>query len=116
MALKLHKTVGPGLLESTYKNALAFDLREAGFEVKQQVAMHFIYKDTAFAFLTSTLREILKLIISKILPNHAFQLRIWNCKLNSAFNIRCDFVGIVIKENSFPRKDIIGRKKKVIIF
>jgi len=35
LALQLHKNVGPGLLESTYENALAYDLREAGLEVKQ---------------------------------------------------------------------------------
>jgi GxxExxY protein len=34
-AIELHKSLGPGLLESAYENALAFDLREEGFEVKQ---------------------------------------------------------------------------------
>lgn len=44
-ALELHKNIGPGLLESTYENALAYDLREAGLEVKQQVPMPFVYKE-----------------------------------------------------------------------
>ena len=44
-ALEIHKTIGPGLLESAYENALAFDLRELGFDVRQQVPMPFIYKD-----------------------------------------------------------------------
>jgi len=44
-ALELHKTIGPGLLESAYENALAFDLREMGFVVKQQVPMPFVYKN-----------------------------------------------------------------------
>jgi len=44
IALKLHTSIGPGLLESTYENALAFDLKEAGFEVGQQVPMPFSYK------------------------------------------------------------------------
>ena len=44
-ALEIHKNIGPGLLESAYENALAFDLRELGFDVKQQVPMPFIYKD-----------------------------------------------------------------------
>jgi GxxExxY protein len=44
-AIELHKTVGPGLLESCYENALAFELREMGLEVKQQVSMPFIYKE-----------------------------------------------------------------------
>jgi len=44
-AIELHKTIGPGLLESAYENAFAFDLRNLGFDVKQQVAMPFIYKE-----------------------------------------------------------------------
>ena len=45
LALELHKTVGPGLLESAYENALAHDLREAGLAVKQQVPKPFVYKE-----------------------------------------------------------------------
>jgi GxxExxY protein len=44
-AIELHKNLGPGLLESAYEKALAFDLREKGFEVKEQVAMPFVYKE-----------------------------------------------------------------------
>jgi len=44
-AIELHKTVGPGLLESAYENALAFDLNEIGLKVKTQVPMPFIYKE-----------------------------------------------------------------------
>jgi GxxExxY protein len=43
-ALELHKSSGPGLLESAYEHALAYDLSEMGFVVKQQVPMPFIYK------------------------------------------------------------------------
>lgn len=45
VALELHKNIGPGLLESTYENALAYDLRLAGLNVKQQIPMPFIYKE-----------------------------------------------------------------------
>lgn len=45
IALELHKNIGPGLLESTYENALAYDLRESGLLVQQQVPMPFIYKE-----------------------------------------------------------------------
>jgi len=44
-AIELHKNIGAGLLESAYENALAHDLREIGFYVKQQVPMPFIYKE-----------------------------------------------------------------------
>ena len=45
IAIDLHKSIGPGLLESAYENAFAYDLRQAGFDVKQQVHMPFIYKE-----------------------------------------------------------------------
>jgi len=45
VAIELHKTLGPGLLESTYENALAYDLREKGLEIKLQAPMPFIYKE-----------------------------------------------------------------------
>ena len=45
IALELHKNIGPGLLESAYENALTYDLREAGLDVKQQVAMPFLYQE-----------------------------------------------------------------------
>ena len=31
LTLELHRNVGPGLLESTCENVLAYDLREAGY-------------------------------------------------------------------------------------
>ena len=44
-ALELHRKIGPGLLESAYENALAYDLRNSGLDVLQQVPMPFIYKE-----------------------------------------------------------------------
>lgn len=44
-AMELHKALGPGLLESVYEAALAYDLKELGFDVKTQVTMPLIYKE-----------------------------------------------------------------------
>ena len=44
-ALELHRKIGPGLLESAYENALAYDLRNLGLDVQQQVSMPFVYKE-----------------------------------------------------------------------
>lgn len=44
-AMELHKNLGPGLLESVYEAALAYDLRELGMEVKTQVPMPLVYKE-----------------------------------------------------------------------
>jgi len=43
-ALEVHRLTGPGLLESAYENALAYELRAGGFDVRQQVPMPFVYK------------------------------------------------------------------------
>ena len=45
IAIGLHRNIGPGLLESAYENALSYDLREAGFSVKSQVPMPFVYQE-----------------------------------------------------------------------
>jgi GxxExxY protein len=44
-AMALHKSLGPGLLESVYEAALAYDLKEIGLEVKTQVPMPLVYKE-----------------------------------------------------------------------
>ncbi len=43
--IDLHKSLGPGLLESVYENALAYDLREMGFSVATQVTLPVVYKE-----------------------------------------------------------------------
>lgn len=43
VALKLHSTLGPGLLESAYESAFAHDLEQTGLEVKRQVPVSFVY-------------------------------------------------------------------------
>ncbi len=44
-AIELHRNVGPGLLESAYENALAYELRALGLKVSQQVTLPFVYKE-----------------------------------------------------------------------
>ena len=44
-AFKVHSTLGPGLLESVYEAALAFELRKAGYEVQRQLGIPVRYSD-----------------------------------------------------------------------
>jgi len=44
-AINLHKSVGPGLLESVYEKALMYDLNQIGLKTVSQVPMPFIYKE-----------------------------------------------------------------------
>ena len=43
-AFEVRKTIGPGLLESAYEAALAYEIRQRGVAVKRQVPIQFIYK------------------------------------------------------------------------
>jgi len=43
-AMKVHSTLGPGLLESAYEACLAFELRKAGHHVETQVGLPVIYE------------------------------------------------------------------------
>ncbi|MEG9328535.1 GxxExxY protein [Salinimicrobium catena] len=44
-AMELHRKIGPGLLESVYENALAYELINTGLLVQKQLPMPFIYKE-----------------------------------------------------------------------
>jgi GxxExxY protein len=43
-AFKIHKTLGPGLLESVYQAILSFELQQRGLLVAQQVALPVHYE------------------------------------------------------------------------
>ncbi len=47
-AIKVHKILGPGLLESIYEKCLKYELEKNGFEVKQQLSVEIIYEDLEF--------------------------------------------------------------------
>ncbi|NLN95047.1 MAG: GxxExxY protein [Bacteroidales bacterium] len=44
-AIEVHKQLGPGLLESAYEECLFYELKNAGLEVKKQLALPLIYKE-----------------------------------------------------------------------
>lgn len=48
VAFKIHKELGPGLLESVYEAALAYELREMGYDIKTQVAVPMFYNNIKF--------------------------------------------------------------------
>lgn len=44
-AFEVHKTLGPGLLESAYEHCLAFELLQKGLNIKTQCPLPLVYKD-----------------------------------------------------------------------
>lgn len=44
-ALKVHQTLGPGLLESTYGECLFYELKKVGLKIEKQKALPLIYEE-----------------------------------------------------------------------
>jgi GxxExxY protein len=44
-AIEVHRTLGPGLLESAYQECLFYELKSLGLSVKKEVTLPIIYKE-----------------------------------------------------------------------
>jgi len=44
-AIEVHRNLGPGLLEKTYRDCLVFELQRAGLKVEKEKAMPLVYKE-----------------------------------------------------------------------
>ena len=44
-ALKVHQTLGPGLLESAYEECLFFELKKSGLKIEKQKPLPLIYEE-----------------------------------------------------------------------
>ena len=47
-AYKVHKTLGPGLLESVYETVLAHELEKRGLSVNRQISVPIVYEGISF--------------------------------------------------------------------
>jgi GxxExxY protein len=46
--IRVHRTLGPGLLESVYRRCVAYELRHAGLRVDEERAVPLVYGDMQF--------------------------------------------------------------------
>jgi GxxExxY protein len=107
-ALKVHRRVGPGLLESAYESALVFELKQLNLDAEQQVTLPFYYEDVKLEAGYRIDIMVNKLVIVEIksvenlMPVHYSQvltyLRLTNIKL-----------GLLINFNTVILKDGIHR-------
>jgi len=44
-AIEVHKTLGPGFLESVYEAAMMVELKRAGFKVESQMPLRILYRE-----------------------------------------------------------------------
>jgi GxxExxY protein len=106
--LKVHKTLGPGLLESAYEECLFFELQRLGLKVEKQKALPLVYEevklDTGYRIDLMVENKLIIEIKSVEALNdlHLAQtltyLRLSNCKL-----------GMLINFNSVYFKDGVKR-------
>jgi len=96
LCLKIHRTLGPGLLESVYEEVLVYELKKPGLAVLRQTGIPVIYEniklDIGFkADLIVENKIILELkSVESLMPVHKKQLltylRLTNMKLGLLIN------------------------------
>ena len=80
LAIEVHRTIGPGLLESVYRQCLAFELEQAAIPVQTEVAIPVIYKNRTLPLgfradiVVSDSIIIEVKAVSEILPVHQAQV------------------------------------------
>jgi GxxExxY protein len=113
-SIDVHRTLGPGLLESAYEACLAFELAERGFKVEQQKALPIVYQQVKLdcGYRLDLLVEDAVIIevkaVDRIAPIHKAQmlsyLKLSGCKVGLLinFNVKILKDGIVRLVNNFP--------------
>ena len=80
LAIKVHKTLGPGLLESVYEKCLKYELVKNGYDVRHQLIVPVIYDnlemdvDLRIDLLVNDIVVVELKAIENILPVHKAQL------------------------------------------
>jgi GxxExxY protein len=107
-AIKVHSTLGPGLLESAYQACLAYELRKRGFKVLTEVALPVVYDGLRIdlGYRVDLIVEGVVIVelkaVTKVAPVHEAQLLSY-LKLGSYP------VGLLINFHSARLKDGIER-------
>jgi len=95
-AIKVHRALGPGLLESAYQKCFAYELRQRGLRVECEVQLPLVYEGLSFdaGYRIDMLVEDLIIIenkaVDQVLPIHQAQLltylKLRDCRLGFLLN------------------------------
>lgn len=95
-AIKVHKALGPGLLESAYQHCHVFELKKRGWDVQAEVKLPLIYEDQKIdvGYKIDTFINKLVIVENKavetLLPVHEAQLltymKLTGCKIGFLLN------------------------------
>jgi GxxExxY protein len=97
-AFKVHKELGPGLLERVYETCLCYELRHAGLEVSRQITVPLRYKDI---YLDEGLRIDLLVESKVIVEAKAVETMnaVWHAQILSQLKITGHRLGFLINFN-----------------
>jgi GxxExxY protein len=96
LAIKVHRKIGPGLLEAAYNHCLCWELEHAGLNFEREVPLRLVYEDIQlnqayFADIIVARTVLLELkSVERILPIHQAQsrtyLRLSGCQVALLLN------------------------------
>jgi GxxExxY protein len=113
-AIRIHRAVGPGLLESAYFECLCFELVSAGLRIEAQKILPLVYRDVLVrrAYRADVIVEEAVVLevkaLDKIAPIHSRQLytylRVADCRVGLVLNFGAPIMldGIKRVVNNFP--------------
>jgi len=103
-AVKIHKELGPGLLESVYEVVLARELERRGFQVERQKPIRFEYDGMVFeeGFRTDLLIETRVVVelksVENLAPVHSKQLLTYLRLMHLPVGLLINFGAATLKE------------------
>jgi iron complex transport system substrate-binding protein len=103
-SLKIHRDLGPGLLESVYEAVLAQALVKRGFEVERQMPIRFEYDGLVFeeAFRTDIMVDSQVIVelksVERLAPVHGKQLLTYLKLTNKSVGLLINFGAATLKE------------------
>ena len=104
VALRVHRALGPGLLESVYETVLAAKLAALGYEVARQQSVGFNFEDIRFdaAFKIDLLvdRRVIVEVksVERLNPVHGKQLLTYLRLMEQPVGLLINFGGATLKE------------------
>ena len=108
-AIKVHRVLGPGLLESAYEVCLVHELRQAGLKAERQLALPVIYEGLrldADYFIDILVEDTVVLelkSVKHILPIHEAQLLTYLKLANKKLGLLINF-NVTLLKNGIKRR------------
>jgi GxxExxY protein len=105
LAIKVHRKLGPGLLEAVYSHCLCWELEDAGLDFEREVPLALVYEDVRlnqayFADIIVAQTVLLELkSIERILPVHEAQTRTYLRLSGCLVALLMNFNSVLLKDD-----------------